>query len=134
MLKRAAVEASASLGKYPPTNAFDGNHTALESSWQTDPYPAWLRIDLEEERKLKAVRVYPYWGSGRYYRYTVEASADGVEWQVVGDMRENTTPSTPKGDRFEFPPRKIRLIRVNMLYHNLNKGVHIVEVKVERSP
>jgi len=120
--------ASASLADYPPWKAIDGNAADLQSSWQTDPYPAWLKIDVEKPRVATGVHVYPYWGSGRYYRYTVEVSADGEVWTTVGDMRENTTPSTPKGDRFEFEPTEIRFVRVNMLYHNLNKGVHIVEV------
>ncbi len=120
--------ASASLPDYPAWKAVDGNATDLQSSWQTDPYPAWLKIDIEKPRVANAVHVYPYWGGGRYYRYTVEVSADGGAWTMVGDMRKNSTPSTPKGNRFEFEPTAIRFIRVNMLYHNLNHGVHIVEV------
>ena len=123
--------ASTQLPGYPPSKAFDGNSKDLTSSWQTDPYPAWLRIDLEKKKEIKAVRVYPYWGSGRYYRYTVAVSEDGVKWSIVGDKSTNTTPSTAKGDRFEFEKRMARYVRVNMLYHNLNKGVHIVEVVVE---
>ncbi len=123
--------ASASLPQYPPANAIDGNASDLQSSWQTDPYPAWLQVDLRKPRVLKAVHLYPYWGGGRYYQYTLQVSADGETWSTVGDKRENKTPSTPRGDRFEFEPREVRLLRVNMLYHSLNKGVHVVEVKVE---
>lgn len=50
---------------------------------------------------------------------------------MVGDMRKNTTSSMPGGDRFEFAPKTVRYIRVNMLYHNLNRGVHVVEEEVE---
>jgi len=123
------VIASASLSGHPPTLAVDGNAWDLQSSWQTDPYPAWLTIDLEEVRTLDAVHVWPYWGMKRYYRYTVEVSADGKNWKQVGDMSKNATPSTPKGDRFKFDPIEARYIRVNVLYHNLNRGVHIVEVR-----
>jgi len=123
--------ASASLPQYPPARAIDGNASDLQSSWQTDPYPAWLQIDLRKLRVIKAVRLYLYWGGGRYYQYTLDVSADGETWSTVGDRRANTTPSTPKGDRFEFEPKKVRLIRVNMLHHSLNRGVHVVEVKVE---
>jgi len=128
---KGKATASASLPDYPAWKAIDGNATDLQSSWQTDTYPAWLRIDLEKPRVAKAVHVYPYWGGGRYYRYTVEVSADGKDWTMVGDMRKNTAPATSKGDRFEFEPAEVRLIRVNMLYHNLNRGVHIVEVAPE---
>ena len=128
---KGKATASASLPRYPPSGAIDGSASNLQSSWQTDPYPAWLRIDLDDTRELRAVRVHPYWGGGRYYHYTVEISADGQSWQMVGDMRDNRTPSTPDGDRFEFEPTEVSCIRVNMLYHNLNRGVHIVEVTVE---
>jgi len=128
---RGKATASASLPDYPAWQAIDGNTTHLQSSWQTDPYPAWLKIDLEKPHVAKAVHVYPYWGGGRYYRYTVEVSADGETWTMIGDMRKNTTPATPKGNRFELEPAALRFVRVNMLHHNLNRGVHIVEVKVE---
>ena len=123
------VTASAYLPGYGPAKTFDGNHTDLASSWQTDPYPAWLKIDLENAKEINAIHVYPYWGLGRYYQYTVEVSVDGTQWRQVGNMSENTTPSTPAGDIFTFDPVKVRYIRVNMLYHNLNTGVHIVEVR-----
>jgi hypothetical protein len=123
-----SATASASLRDHPAWKAIDGNAEDLQSSWQTDPYPASLRVDLKKSRVVNAVHVTPYWGSGRYYQYTVEVSADGEGWTMVGDMRKNTTPSTPKGKRFEFEPTTVRFISVNMLYHNLNKGVHIVEV------
>jgi hypothetical protein len=115
---------------YPPELAVDGNKT-LESSWRVDPYPASLTVDLKKIRKTKKVHVYPYWGMGRYYRYTVEISTDGKNWRKVGDMSDNTTPSTPQGDIFRFDETAVRFIRVNMLYHNLNKGVHIVEIEVD---
>ncbi len=56
-------------------------------------------------------------------------SKDGENWLQVGDKSKNTAPSTPAGDEFAFEPVETRYIRVNMLYHNLNKGVHIVEVQ-----
>jgi alpha-N-acetylglucosaminidase len=100
----------------------------LYSSWWADPYPQWLKLEMRQPIKLKALHVWPYWGGGRYYQYTVEVSLDGTTWDKVGDFSHNTQPSTPAGDQFEFPPRSIRYVRVNMLYDNLNTGVHIVEV------
>ncbi len=114
---------------YIPARAFDGNHTDLNSSWQADPYPAWLCIDLEKTKKIDRIHVYPYWGQNRYYQYTVEVSTDGQDWLQIGDKSKNTTPTTSAGDEFSFDPVEMRYIRVNMLYHNLNKGVHIVEVQ-----
>jgi hypothetical protein len=122
--------ASASLAAYPAHLATDGIADDLASSWQTDPYPAQLQIDLQEPEPIDRVHVFPYWGNGRYYRYAVEVSTDGKTWQQVADMSENTKPSTKQGDDLRFKPTPARYVRVKMLYHNLNAGVHLVEVRV----
>ena len=124
------VASSASLEAHPARLAVDGVTDDLESSWQTDPYPAWLRIDLVKPAKINCVRVFPYWGAGRYYRYTVEVSTDGEAWQQVADMSENTRPAAARGDVHTFEACQARYIRVNVLYHSLNQGAHLVEVKV----
>ncbi len=118
---------SASLPDHGPELAVDGI-VSLESSWQADPYPQWLQLDLGKPTVLKGARVWTYWGGGRYYRYTVEASIDGKNWTLVGDKSANEQPATEKGDLFEFPPREVRYLRVNMLFHSLNGGVHLVEI------
>ncbi|MHC4402072.1 MAG: discoidin domain-containing protein [Planctomycetota bacterium] len=124
------VTASASLQTYPAHLAVDGVADNLASSWQTDPYPAWLKIDLEKPTRINRVHVFPYWGAQRYYRYTVDVSIDGETWSQVVDMSENSKPSTPQGDLHNFDACQARYIRVNILYHSLNQGVHLVEVKV----
>jgi len=124
------VTASASLATYPPARATDGVAGNLASSWQTDPYPAWLKIDLEKPARIDRIHVFPYWGSGRYYRYTVEVSLDGKTWAQVADLSLNRIPATPEGKDCRFPAREARFVRVNMLHHSLNKGVHLVEVRV----
>jgi len=124
------VTASASLARYRPELAVDGVADNLQSSWQTDPYPAWLRIDLTGSATVDRIHVFPYWGGGRFYRYTVETSIDGKTWTRIADMSANRRPAGPKGDDHRFPARRVRYVRVNMLYHSLNEGVHIVEVRV----
>jgi hypothetical protein len=124
------VTASASLATHPPSLATDGVANNLQSSWQTDPYPAWLKIDLGKPAKIDRIHVFPYWGMGRFYRYTVEVSLDGKAWGRVADLSKNRRPAASKGDDHRFPARRARYVRVNMLHHSLNKGVHIVEVRV----
>ncbi len=121
------VEASVSLPGHGPELVTDGIIN-LESSWQADPYPQWLKLDLGKPHTLKGIQVWTYWGGERYYQYTVEVSPDGQAWTTVGDKRTNTQPATERGDKFDFPPCAARFIRVNMLYHSLNPGVHVVEV------
>jgi len=122
--------ASATAGAYSPSRAVDGNVADLQSSWQADPYPQWWQVDLGAVTSISRVHVYPYWGLNRYYEYTVETSMDGVEWQRIADLSENTEPATPAGDDFRFQPLDARYVRVNMLRHSLNPGVHLVEVRV----
>ena len=121
--------ASAALAAYPPYLATDGIADDLASSWQTDPYPAQLQIDLQERKSINRVHLFPYWGNARYYRYTVEVSEDGQTWQQVADMSENNKPATKQGDDHRFEAVTARYVRVNMQYHNLNRGVHVVEVR-----
>lgn len=123
------ASASSSIPNHPPTLAVDGVCNRLPSSWQADPYPQWFEIDLEQPVRLDRVRVHPYWGGGRYYRYTVEISEDRRVWKVVADLSQNLEPATPEGTLHRFAPQAARYLRVNMLYHNLNAGVHLVEVQ-----
>lgn len=59
---------------------------------------------------------------------TVETSLDGKNWTTMIDQSNNTTPVSEDGYSFEFQPTKVRYIRVNMLKHSLNSGLHLVEV------
>jgi len=113
-----------------PKNIVDGDKRP-QSFWGAAPYPQSATIDLEKPLELKGVRVYPQYKNPKsYYQYTVEVSADGENWTKVVDMSGNTTPATAKGNEFKFDsPRKARYIRVNMLYHNLDKKVELVEVE-----
>ena len=126
--KRAT--ASATSGGYDPARAVDGNAADLQSSWQADPYPQWWQVDLGKVVSVNRVHVFPYWGMNRSYQYTVEASVDGRAWQRVADLSENAEPATPAGNDFRFQPIDVRYVRVNMLKHSLNAGVHLVEVRV----
>jgi hexosaminidase len=102
-----------------------------ESHWGADSREAaWLQIDLEEIHQLSAVGVYTYWDGERYYRYTVELSADGESWARVADGRRNTDPAAAKGYRHEFAETEARYVRVTLLENSANPGLHLVEVRV----
>ena len=123
------VTASASLPGHGPERAVDGIATQLSSSWQADPYPAWLKIDLERPARIDRIHVFPYWGGGRIYHYTIDASLDGETWVQVVNFMENGSPATPEGDLHSIEAREARYLRLNMLYHSLNRGVHVVEIR-----
>ncbi len=122
------VSASSSLAGHGPELAADGK-LELDASWQADPYPQWLKLDLTKPATLSGIRVWPYWDGKRYYQYSVHVSTDGQTWDKVGDKLATTTPATEAGDTFAFPPRAVRYIRVNVTRNSANSGVIIVEVR-----
>jgi N-acetyl-beta-hexosaminidase len=122
------VKASAVEAGFVAENAVDGM-VDLNSAWWAGPYPQWLQVDLEKVRRLDRVHLFPYWGGGRSYQYTVELSVDGKTWGTVVDASRNTKPSTPQGDVHSFAPTAGRYLRVNMLKNSANEGVHLVEIR-----
>jgi hypothetical protein len=134
LLTGAKATATASEPGFGPEKAIDGD-LQLESSWRASPYPQTLNIELDKPRKLRGLRVWPYWGNGRYYQYLVEISTDGKNWTLAGDRSQNTSPATEAGEQFAFDATDVRFIRVKMLYNSLNQGVHVVEVMgIEAKP
>lgn len=109
-------------------NAVDGA-VDIAKYWGAAKAPAWLMIDLKRPRLLNKVHVFPFWGDGRHYQYTVEVSADAKTWKQVVDMSKNTQASTPEGHANTFDPIEARYIRVNMLHNSANPAVHLVEVR-----
>jgi hypothetical protein len=45
-------------------------------------------------------------------------------------MSENNKPATEHDDDHRFEAVTARYMRVNMQHHNLNNGLHVVEVRV----
>ncbi|MGD0089515.1 MAG: discoidin domain-containing protein [Planctomycetota bacterium] len=123
------VTASSQQGGHPASCAVDGN-ISLDSAWWADPYPQWLKVDLEKVASIATIRIFLYWGDGRYYQYTLEVSKDDKEWRTVVDQSANTQPSTPEGHIYSFPPADVRYVRVNMLKNSANPGVHVVELQI----
>jgi hypothetical protein len=48
-------------------------------------------------------------------------------WTQVIDMTKNVEPSTKVGDEHHLDPVQARYVRVNMLNHSSNPGVHFNE-------
>lgn len=111
-----------------PDNAIDGD---LDTYWAASPYPCQWRLDLGAVHPVKTIHVFPYWGDGRSYQYTVESSPDGVKWETIVDQSKNEQPSSPLGQKSVLAaPVQARYLRINMLKNSANVGVHLVEVRV----
>jgi len=100
------------------------------SSWWGTPCPQWVQIELAQPAHVRVIHVWPYWGDGRSYQYTVEVSLDGEHWTKVADKSRNSTPSTQRGDRFEISPMTVKFVRVNVLHNSANEAAHISEIRV----
>jgi len=85
-------------------------------------------VDLEKPTTVGRVVVVGYYGTPRYYGFTVETSLDGHIWEMVVDRRKNQAPSTRDGYTCRFKPRPARYIRITQTHHSANTGRHLVEV------
>ena len=92
------VEASSALdGSHLPENAADEN---MKTWWSAGSGEAgeWLSLDLGKVSETRAVQINfadhdtePADGQHNdfSYRYTLEGSTDGKDWQIIADRREN---------------------------------------------
>ena len=90
---RKAARASSTLDTFPPTNVTDENPRTFWVAGQNRP-GEWLTLDLGGVFDVKAIQVnYADYKSGLYgtdsnvvTRFRLQASLDGREWTVVGDL------------------------------------------------
>jgi hypothetical protein len=125
------VTCSHSLTPYPAHLANDGWSRDTNSYWATDVNvnkEAWWQVDLEQPTTIGRVVVVFYYGDRRFYGFTVEASLDGKQWDMVADRRENREPSTARGITCQFAPKQVRYLRVTLTHNSANTGRHLVEV------
>ena len=128
---KAKVTASPHWSDRAPTFAVDGQHSSAGAHWAAENIPVWLTLDLEEPTELNVVRLWTYWGDGRYYRYVIEGSADGENWSTLADRRDNTTPATQAGETFIFDTARLRYVRATFTHNSAGNvaGGHIVEIE-----
>ncbi len=122
---------SFALEGYPAYFANDGYARNLQWHWATDvdkDKAAWWQVDLEKPTQVAQIVVVPYYAGNRYYGFTVQSSLDGKQWGMVADWRDNIRPATKAGYAIRFQPAEMRFIRVNLTFHSLNAGRHLVEV------
>ncbi|MGC9316801.1 MAG: glycoside hydrolase domain-containing protein [Armatimonadota bacterium] len=127
----ASVEASSHWDEKEPRLAVDGRHERAGDHWAAENIPVWLALDLGEPVELNHIRLWTYWGDGRYYQYFIEGSLDGESWEVLADNRGNTAPAGPGGERFTFQTAEPRYVRVTFTHNSVSNtaGGHIVEIE-----
>lgn len=115
-------------GTASPSLVTDGE--TMGRWWAASPAPQWVEIDLEKETEVTGVRLFPYCGDARVYKYKVELSTDRENWTVVVDGSKNTKHASFLGHLHEFAAKRARYVRVTMLENSANIGVHLYEVQV----
>ncbi len=128
-LRKPVTTSCPAQGDKAPDRAVDGN-AGLESGWWGVQHPSWLQVDLKEPADVNRVRVVFYWSDPRYYRYTVDLSADGKTWATVVDQSKTSTPETAQGHVHRFAPVRARYARVSILGNSANEAVHLLEFEV----
>jgi len=79
-------------------------------------------------RTMNELQVFCWWGDGRAYRYTVEASEDGNQWKQIVDWSKNAKPSGAEGYTHKFEPLRTRFLRIHTLGNTTNNHGHLSEV------
>ncbi len=108
LAKGKKATASASQDGHPPEHALDGKE---ETRWCSPNAEAgyWWQVDLEQPQELTGVSV--MWeADDTNYRYKVEGSADGQQWQMLSDqtkceLREQT-------QTLKFAAKDVRYVRL----------------------
>ena len=88
-----------------------------------------MTIEMAIPRKINELEVVTWWGDGRAYRYTIEASEDGKTFRPIADMSKNTKGSGPEGYKHTFGLMSIRYLRFHMMGNTTNNHGHLVEVR-----
>jgi hypothetical protein len=124
--------AEADVALFKPTSAQseqDGNTADLavdddpDTYWSADPSPQWWQVDLLRVYSLDQVAITNYADGSRYYKYTVRASTDGINWTTIA-TKDTETVATKAGDSYPVDV-KARYLRVDLTYNSANSGVHI---------
>ncbi|MBI9018805.1 MAG: DUF4091 domain-containing protein [Phycisphaerae bacterium] len=111
--------------------AVDGKFDAAGAHWAAENIPVSLVLELDKARDLNVIRLWTYWGSGRYYQYKIEGSQDGQSWNVLVDQSKNTTAADAAGQMFKIATVKVKYVRVVFSKNSVNNasGGHIVEIQ-----
>ncbi|UCD52372.1 MAG: discoidin domain-containing protein [Phycisphaerales bacterium] len=128
VFRGAKTEVSGHWNDRVPTFAVDGKADSASDHWGVEGLPTELTLDLGRRHPLNTIHLWPYWGDGRSCQYLIEGSADGSDWIVLGDQRQNTRPATAEGRFFRFPTRQVRLVRVTFTGCSAGDMAHVVEI------
>ncbi len=107
------------------TGAVDND---LTTRWSAETFPQWISLDLGSSQLIDGVEIVPL--AQRAYHFTIDVSANGVQWNRVIDDSSNKE----KGAflRRYFTAQNARYVRVTIdgVEGNITSWVSLVELRV----
>jgi hypothetical protein len=96
VLRGAKITASGHDDEQRPEFVHNGIHTDTVMFWTSKVFPSWVKLELPEPRTVAQVNLHVRAPATRGYRFALEASADGTDWQMLRDRRgePETIPAT----------------------------------------
>ena len=88
--------------------------------WYARRNPQSIVIDLGETKKVGSAKVYSDYKQGLADRFTIEASADGINYETIVDYSKNNKAATQEGYEVGFlnGPVEARYFRLTTLKNN----------------
>lgn len=121
----ANATASSSSPEYPPSHAIDGNPETRWCPKDGNTGHSW-QVDLGGPRDLKSAKI--IWQTAGKYQYTVEGSADGINWVMLSDQSKKQ--DAQQEHNLAFDHKGIRHVRITTtgLPNGLWGTFHEVEI------
>lgn len=89
----------------------------------------YVIIDLESEYKLDLIEVMNYCDAGRYYKYNVYTSHDGITFDLLYEKSDTNTAENISHIHVD-DNRTARYIKVEGTHNSANTAYHISEIRV----
>jgi hypothetical protein len=119
------VIASSSDPSTDPGNIVDGD---LSTRWSEYGDGHWIRLDLECNREIGAVRIAFYKGDQRTADLNIQTSLDGISWTTV--FSGTSTGTTTQLEMFDVVDSMARFVRVVGYGNSQNEWNSYTEIEV----
>ncbi len=137
------VKVSSTYKGYSAEYAVDGKEGNNNLWWQSGEQkgvfsmPQWLTVDLQQPELVDHVKlIFHVWEQREpelrqsVYKYQVQVSMDGKDWQTVIDESRNESPAAPGGVETWFKPVQARYVKLLVLRNSANGGAQVIEFAV----
>ena len=111
----------------PGAAAVDGS-TESEDRWSAQGFPQSLIVDLGEDRFINHVEILPF--QDRAYRYTVDVSRDGQQFETVVDNSNNSTQQSIFEHAFSLVEARYVRLRVTGAFDYTGSWISIKEFRI----